>query len=131
MGEIKVKFSMDEESELFEMANYRHSKMAMFVPCNIWAKISNMLSKHNKSPSAKFQINTHDKFEPENLAEITLSKTNPEIIASRKKIELSSSEITQLKQWIMTNYEPLMKFWNLEIDSVELGNILYKKEEII
>ena len=128
---ISVKFSLEQESELFEMANYRHSRMAIFVPCNIWAKTSNMLSKHNKCPSAKFQINTHDKFEPENLAEITLSKTNPEIIACEQKIELTTKEINQLKEWIIANYDALMKYWNLEIDSVELGALLYKKEEVL
>ena len=114
------------EEELFEMANYRHDKMAMPVPCNIWAKTFNIKSRHNKSPSIKFQTNKNIKFEPHNLAEMTLNKTNPQII-SKQKINLSSTEINQLKEWVKANYDVLMKYWNLEIDPYELAEAIYKK----
>ena len=86
----------------------------------------NNKSRHNKTPSAKFQINTHSNFEPEKLVEIILSKTDPQIVACSQKIELTSSEIQVLKYWIKSNYDVLMQFWNLEIDAFELGKILYK-----
>ena len=126
---LEVELSDDVfEHNLFEMATYRHDKMEMPLPCNIWAKTYNVKNDLNKTPFLKFQINKNILFEPYNMADMTISKTDPQIF-SKKKLDLTASEINQLKEWVKANYDVLMQYWKMEIDSYELAEAIYKKHD--
>ena len=115
----------DDNQELFEMANYRHDRLKMDVPCHVWIKTKETLSKHKHSPSLKFQNDTSTKMNNSNLCEITIDKNNPKII-SMEKLNLSGKQIEDLKQWIIANYDILISFWNGEIDTEELTYLICK-----
>lgn len=42
------------------MANYRYDRLKMEVPCNLWIKTKETLSKHKHLPSLNFQNDTEE-----------------------------------------------------------------------
>lgn len=104
------------EEELFEMSNVR--KKYTRLPVNIWLDDIGAYRKNTHyGPRIKFQANKSDKVTGMGIP-MSIS-VKPEVLIDDLKTELNSYEIGQVKNFIVRNYDLLMKYWNQEIDILE------------
>ena len=108
------------EEQLFEMSTLKKKRYSK-LPVNIWLSIKTE-EKHNK-PRLKFQNNKSDILSSvKDLIPISI-EDEPEILIDTK-IAINNKDIQFIKNWIKTNKENLLKFWNQEIDFEDLINVL-------
>lgn len=112
-----------DESELyFEMANLKKDKTRL--PVNIWVdEIGSGRNLKHYIPRIKFQSTKSDK--AQSGIPISISK-KPEILVDNYETDLNNYEIGQVKNFIIRNYDLLMKHWNQEITTEELINQIKK-----
>ncbi len=106
---------------LLEMANISQKTTGLDVI--IWVQTNNTLNtgKHNQ-PRIKFQNNTAQNAQIQSGIPMSISQ-NPEILLKEKdlnKINLDAKQIKNIKQWIIDNYDLLIKYWNEKITTDEL-----------
>ena len=115
----RVKSIVEEilnEEELFEISNIR--KKYTRLPVNIWLDDIGAYRKNTHyKPRIKFQANKSDKVMGIGIP-MSIS-VKPEVLIDDPKTELNSYEIGQVKNFIVRNYDLLMKYWNQEIDILE------------
>lgn len=112
---------------LLEMANISQSTTGLDVI--IWVQTNNTQStgKHNL-PRIKFQNNTATKIQINELIPISISD-DPKILLKNNdldKIKISQTQINGIKQWILTNKEILIDYWEKKITTDELFQKLKK-----
>ena len=54
------------------------------------------------------------------LIPISLDPESPKILLDDAILYISPLELKDIKRWIVRNYQPLMRHWNGEIDSLEV-----------
>lgn len=100
---------LNESEELFEMCNIR--KEETHLPVNVWLDEIGAFrtSKHNL-PRLKFQSNRSNNVFGKGIP-MSISK-KPEILISVYETDLNNYEIGQIKNFIVRNYDLLIKHWN-------------------
>lgn len=84
-------------------------------------------AKHPKLPPQPkiAAINRYTKG-PIDVIPITISKT-PEILEDIANVNLTEADIRRLKDFIVSNYDLLMKHWNQEVSTCDLFDIFKQK----
>lgn len=127
MTQFKKQFKIliDESEELFEMSNIR--KKYTRLPVNIWIDdVGAYRQNKHYEPRIKFQADRADKVH-ESAIPISISK-QPKILIDNYKeyTDLNNYEIGQIKNFIIRNYDILIKHWNQEIDSDQFKKLMKK-----
>ena len=88
------------------------------LPFRIWIETRN----HERNTIQFLQAEyIKDKIKPikkpqsikaENLFTLSIDSVNPDIISAAKPSDISSEDISLLKDWIVSNFEELMELWN-------------------
>lgn len=114
---------LEDTQVLMEMSNLR--KYQTGLPVNIWVDDVGAERKtpHNL-PRIKFQADKADKMH-EYAIPMSISK-KPEVLIKNYKTELSPSEISQIKSFVIKNQDVLMKYWRQEITLEELFKLIQK-----
>lgn len=112
------------EDLLYEMSSFR--KHITGLPVNLSLQIQTDEEKkysHNL-PRLKFQNNNSDRVTSKaDLIPVSIDPVEPKVLVDK---EYNEQYFNQVKQWIIKNYEPLIQFWNQEIDEFELKDKLEK-----
>ena len=100
---------------VIEMTNIRPSRSGL--PMVIWVQPDTGRSKHG--PRIKVQSRHGSKVNVLNWVSVTISK-NPEI----KVGLLSNDDLKIVKNFILLNYDNLIKLWKDKIDPMDFVNIM-------
>lgn len=108
-------FIENENDYLFEMANYFKSAHPQ-LPANMY------ISPKNSSHSARIKVqnNKGDKFQVKQMFSIKIHDLS--IVGNTGKLD--KDDIEYFRRFIIKNKDVLLKYWNWEIDSSELGKSL-------
>jgi len=112
-----VEKALEEDKQyglLYEMA--RFDKEVSGLPMIVWVAPNDGTNtgQHN-APRLKFQDNTSNRVSARGLVPISIDSTNPIILVKNYKTNLPSKDIVKLKQWIIQNYNILLRYWNGEV----------------
>ena len=107
---------LDGDSELlFEMANFM-KKRHRELPSNIWVSVRNA----NHGPRIKIQRNKGDNMQAENTFSMTISDS-PEVIGDIGN-DLNSKDIEYFKNFVKTNKDILLSYWNGKLDTLDMAS---------
>jgi len=115
----------ESEDEIFSMATLRKSRSKLPVnlyldDAGLWKK-----SKHNL-PRIKFQKNKNDTSDTRRMIPMSISK-DPEVLIDLKRVrglDLTSSDIKSVKNFVITNYDLLMDLSNEKIDFITFTELM-------
>jgi hypothetical protein len=89
---------LDENINLYEMSNFM--KDDSDLPVNLWLDTASNYLRGGHWKRIKFQLNTADNFQYNNLGVMTISD-DPEVIIGRKqKVEIGQKEINKIIQFV-------------------------------
>ena len=80
------------------------------LPMVVWIEV-NRPSEH-QTPRMQFSNSGCNGLLPNSLVPISLDKEHPQILAVGVKRNIPNQDLEDLKRWIKSNYEGLMKVWN-------------------
>ncbi len=116
----------EDDDFMFRLGNV--SKHRTGLPAVIWIE-ANMDMKH-VSPRLLFNNSTSSCLRPgddaDALIPLSLDPNNSEVLLDNAALHISPTELEVIKRWIITNYQPLMQHWNMEIDTAEAISRLTK-----
>lgn len=111
-----------KEDLLYEMSNFR--KHITGLPVNLSLQIQTDEEKqypHNL-PRLKFQNNASDKVTSRaDLIPVSIDAHDPKVLIDKP---YNKKYFKAVRQWIIDNYEALIRFWNQDIDEFELKELL-------
>jgi hypothetical protein len=109
-----------QEDLLLEMANIQKSDYN--TPVGLWIDElgKNRQNQHGGSPRMKFVNNYNEDFR--DLIDITISP-NPKVVG-KGTVNISNSDLKEIKQFISKNYEIFLKRWNNEISTRQMFKML-------
>lgn len=105
-----------EEEMLFEMANLSQNVTGLDVI--VWVHINNpnLTGRHNL-PRIKFQNDTGTRVNISSGIPMSISDT-PEVLlkgTALNTLSLDLKQVNKIKQWVVTNKDVLLKYWNGEM----------------
>ncbi|MBR5027600.1 MAG: hypothetical protein IKX51_00125, partial [Bacteroidales bacterium] len=105
-----------EEEMLFEMANLSQNVTGLDVI--VWVQINNpnLTGRHNL-PRIKFQNDTGTRVNISSGIPMSISDT-PEVLlkgTALNTLSLDLKQVNKIKQWVVTNKDVLLKYWNGEM----------------
>ena len=114
------KIEQEDDDFMFRLGNLSMHRTGL--PVVVWIE-ANMGMKH-VSPRMLFSNSTSSCLRPgdraDSLIPISLDPENPKVLLEYAVIHISPLELEAIKRWIVKNYQPLMRHWNGEIDSLEV-----------
>ena len=120
MTQEEWKIEQEDDDFMFRLAIL--SKHRTGLPVVVWIE-ANMGMKH-VSPRMLFSNNTSSCLRPGDsagsLIPVSLDPENPKVLLDDAVLNISTLELETIKRWIVKNYRPLMRHWNMEIDSGEV-----------
>lgn len=105
---------MIDDDFMFRLANLKQTRTGL--PVVVWIEVKP--SEGDEIPQLLLQL--HPDTNPNEWIPITLDSENPHILQSESGHNISSAQFDAIKRWIIKNYQPLMAYWNCEIDTVEV-----------
>jgi hypothetical protein len=113
--------SINYDQFLLEMANL--TKRMTGLPMNIY--VSTKDSVHDRhGPRIKVMTTYGDRFDKNSLTSVSIAKMPVDFYG-----KLTQNDFAQIVAFIQRNYEPLLAFWNNEIDIGQLLNALRLEDE--
>lgn len=115
---------IEHRDKFCEMSNFR--KKITGLPVNLSLQIETDEEKNyqHNLPRLKFQNNTADRVTSNaDLIPVSIDPFNPQVLVDKK---YDRKIFKLVKDWIILNYDSLIKFWNQEIDEFELKDLLLK-----
>ena len=113
------KIEQKDDDFMFRLGNLSKHRTGLSVV--VWIE-ANMGMKH-VSPRMLFSNATSSCLRPcdsaGSLIPISLDPETPKILLDDAIIYLSPLELEAIKRWIVKNYQPLVRHWNMEIDTYE------------
>ncbi|MBD5260412.1 MAG: hypothetical protein HDS46_06520 [Bacteroides sp.] len=113
------KIEQEDDDFMFRLANLSKHRTGLSVV--VWIE-ANMGMKH-VSPRMLFSNSTGSCLRPgdsaDSLIPVSLDPENPKILLDDAVLNISTLELEAIKRWIVKNYRPLMRHWNMEIDTYE------------
>ena len=110
--------SVKEDLNIFMKMMMDSNEIINDLPFRIWIETRN----HERNTIQFLQAEyIKDKIKPikkpqsikaENLFTLSIDSVNPDIISAAKSSDISSEDISLLKDWIVSNFEELMELWN-------------------
>ena len=120
------KIEQEDDDFMFRLGNL--SKHRTGLPVVVWIE-TNMGMKH-VSPRVLFTNPTSSFLQPgdkaDSLIPVSLDPEKPKVLLEDVIIYVSTLELEAIKKWIVKNYRPLIRHWNMEIDSSEVISELQK-----
>ena len=114
------KIEQEDDDFMFRLGNL--SKHRTGLPVVVWIE-ANMGMKH-VSPRLLFSNTTSSCLRPgdsaDSLIPVSLDPNDPKILLDGAILHISPLELDAIKRWIVRNYQPLIRHWNGEIDSLEV-----------
>jgi hypothetical protein len=104
-----------ESEVLIEMANFKEKTTG--IPLSLW------VSPKNANHGARIKVVWGDDIS-QSLS-VSIHRENPSVVAGNEK-DISAYLLKQVQQWVKLNYDILMKYWRLEVDTKELKQSLQK-----
>jgi hypothetical protein len=101
---IEVDSGIIDHYPLNEMANLRSDETGLAY--TIW--IGRVEGNHG--PIVKVS-NIQGKWKENDNFVLSIEPNNPEIKSKPETVKISSNDVTQVKKWIITNYDDLMVLW--------------------
>ena len=86
------------------------SKSETGLPMVVWIEVKRP-SEH-QTPRMQFSNSERNGLLPNSLVPISLDKDCPRILVDGVKLNIPNKDLEDLKRWIKSNYEGLMKVWN-------------------
>ena len=104
------------------MANLR--KKDTGLPVNIYVSSGDVISRRH-GPRIKVMYDTDDKFNHYKTVSVILKKniTADDVIGYE---QLPSSILNPVREYINLNYDVLLRYWNDDVSTLELGTLLKK-----
>ena len=107
----------EDKEVLMEMSGLR--KEDTNLPVNIWIDdVGNERSTPHNLPRIKFQNDTSNKLKSRNTIPMSIS-IEPEVLVKNFQTKLTTSDINQIKQFIIDNHDLLTDYWNHKITLVQ------------
>lgn len=108
-----------DDDFMFRLGNL--SKHRTGLPVVVWIE-ANMGMKH-VSPRMLFTNSPRSCLRSgdsaDSLIPVSLDPDNPKVLLGGAVLHISPLELEAIKRWIVKNYRPLMRHWNMEIDTCE------------
>lgn len=111
------------DSPLYEMANIGKKRTGLNVI--VWVEVKNENKYRHNFPRMKFVNSTSNNLLPNLLTPISI-EDNPKVLIKNIKLNISSSDFSNLCKWIRLNKDLLIKLWNGEIDSADFIETMKK-----
>lgn len=113
------KIEQENDDFMFRLGNL--SKHRTGLPVVVWIE-ANMYEK-NLQPRVLFANSTGSCLRTGDSADalmpVSLDPENPKVLLDDASLNISPHELEAVKRWIVRNYQPLMQYWNMEIDTAE------------
>jgi hypothetical protein len=111
--------------DLFEMSNLR--KKFTGLPVNIYVSSGGSVNKRH-GPRIKVMNSLSDRYDPHDTISVMLKKdiTQDDVVGYSR---LSPDVINEIRDYINMHYDTLMKYWNDEIATDELIELLKNKPD--
>lgn len=106
-----------------EMARIRPAKSGLSMIVWLTPDDGTNTGQHNM-PRLKFQDNTNTRLMADELVPMSIHPSQPMILLKNYNPKLPAKSIEQLKEWIVRNYQTLMRYWQNEIFEDELMELL-------
>jgi hypothetical protein len=103
------------DDELFSMVNVRGRSSGL--PMNCWIGPRGH-ARH--AARIKVQMNHNERFEPDNLAVVSVEDDPPQVVEGR----LSTADLEQVRRYIALNRQAILDHWAERTDGIELGRAL-------
>jgi hypothetical protein len=106
--------ALTSDDQLFLMVNVRGRSSGL--PMNIWIGPRGH-ARH--AARVKVQVNHHERFEPDNLAVVSVEDP-PQVIEGH----LDAADLDQVRRYIALNRQAILEHWAEQTDGIELGRAL-------
>ena len=100
------------------------SKGETGLPVVVW--IEGKRVSERQTPRMQFSNSGRDDLLPKSLVPISLDKERPRILVDGVKLNITNKDLEDLKRWIKSNHEGLMKVWNGNLSPFQFMGLMTK-----
>ena len=100
------------------------SKGETGLPMVVWIEVKRVSER--QTPRMQFSNSGRDDLLPKSLVPISLDKERPQILVNGVKLNIPNKDLEDLKRWIKSNHEGLMKVWNGDISPFQFMGLMTK-----
>ena len=100
------------------------SKGETGLPVVVWIEVKRVSER--QTPRMQFSNSGRDDLLPKSLVPISLDKERPQILVDGVKLDLPNKDLEDLKRWIKSNHEGLMKVWNGNLSPFQFMGLMTK-----
>lgn len=100
------------------------SKGETGLPMVVWIEVKRP-SEH-QTPRMQFSNSGRNGVLPNSLVPISLDKECPQILVNGVKLNIPNKDLEDLKRWIKSNHEGLMKVWNGNLSPFQFMGLMTK-----
>ena len=124
MHEIRKMIDILSEDDLFEMSNIRKNESGL--PMNIYVSSGGSVN-HQHGPRIKVMPTSANNMNPHQTVSVMLKQniTSDDVVGYS---QLSSDDLSEIRNYINLNYETLIQYWEDTISTAEMISKLKKLE---
>ena len=100
------------------------SKGETGLPMVVWIEVKR--ASERQTPRMQFSNSERNGLLPKSLVPISLDKEHPHIMVDGVKLNIPNKDLEDLKRWIKSNYEGLMKVWNGNLSPFQFMGLMTK-----
>ena len=100
------------------------SKSETGLPMVVWIEVKRVSER--QTPRMQFSNSGRDDLLPKSLVPISLDKERPQILVNGVKLNIPNKDLEDLKRWIKSNHEGLMKVWNGNLSPFQFMGLMTK-----
>ena len=100
------------------------SKGETGLPMVVWIEVKR--PSEPQTPRMQFSNSERNGLLPNSLVPISLDKDCPRILVDGVKLNIPNKDLEDLKHWIKSNYEGLMKVWNGNLSPFQFMGLMTK-----
>jgi hypothetical protein len=116
-----------QKGYIYEMSNYFKSRSGL--PVNLWLDEDMLYKKGKHGKRLKFQLNTANNIQRENMGVMTISSDPQVIINPKQKNEIGQKEINDIKNWVIKYEKELSDLVDMKIDIITFWEITQQNNE--
>lgn len=113
------KIEQEDDDFMFRLGNV--SKHRTGLPVVVWIEAT--MGMKRVAPRMLFTNSTSSCLRSgdgaDSLIPVSLDPENPKVLLDDAVLNISTTELEAIKNWIVKNHRPLMQHWNMEIDTAE------------
>ena len=100
------------------------SKGETGLPMVVWIEVKR--PSESQTPRMQFSNSERNGLLPNSLVPISLDKDCPRILVDGVKLNIPNKDLEDLKRWIKSNHEGLMKVWNGNLSPFQFMGLMTK-----